>query len=172
MNKFAYYLGQAHVLHSLGLSEDHVKLAFMRQGLSYEDADGICKEAGWASAVAKGLAWAGKGISGLLGRGGTKGIQALKFRPVAAGAKGGLLNPKNYATTQNITKAVRPNVAQRVGESLTGAAKGLETAPGQTLLGGAKNFGRGMMFSSKARGIGGVAGKGLTGYLVGRKMLQ
>ena len=169
MEKHAYYLGQAHVLHSLGLSEDHVKLAFMRQGLSYADADGICKEAIWGH-VAKGLAWAGKGISGLLGKGGTKGMQALKFKPVAA--KGGLINPKNYATTQNITKTVNPNIAQRVGESLTGAAKGLETAPGRTLLGGAKNFGRGMLFSSKAKGIGGVAGKGLTGYLVGRKMLQ
>ncbi len=56
---------------------------------------------------------------------------------------------------------------QRGQGAVSGAMQGMRTAPGATLWGGAKNFGKGLMFAPGAKGIGGAIGKGSSVYSIG-----
>lgn len=175
MEKYAYYVGQARVLHMLGLSEKQVKLAFVEQGISPEYANGIYKEAVWpaiAAAAARGLLWAGRGLlRGGLGKLLGSGLKGFgKLRPLAKGIKPGSYL-KDFGGYQNIMKGVKPGVGERIGTAFMSAGKGMETAPGKTLWEGLKQVPQGAMFSPHAKGIGGGIGKGLGAYWLGSALL-
>ncbi len=183
--KLAYYQGQARVLSAVGLSDTQIKMAAVAQGLSVQEAEGLMKEAGIGTMISKGLQWAGKGLSKAFGGGArAKALEGMKFKPLTEaggavvkgnqGARGMLSGGnslKGFSGYQQGTKAIAPNMGERAGRAFSSAAKGMETAPGKTLWGGTKNFGKGMMFSPGAKGIGGALGKGFSGYQMGSMLL-
>jgi len=156
------------MLRAVGFSEGELKLAFTEQGLSSQDADELTKEAFWG-AVGRGLATAGKSVSKLFGGG--KGLQGFGKLRSAAGTAPKSSYLQDFGSFQTMMKGMKPNLGQRIGTSMMSAGKGLETAPGATLWGGVKNFGKGMMFSPHAKGMGAGLGKGFAGYQIGSMLL-
>jgi len=142
MEKRAFYLGKAHALQGLGFTEERIKVAFIQEGLSKEAADELVKEAilgRLAGLVGKGVAALGRG-AGAAGKWAGKGL--------AKGTRMGNLQGK---------------VGIQAGKAAKGLQKGLQgmqTAPLQTMGGGVKNFGSGLLMGG-GKGVGGTLGKGM-----------
>ena len=149
------YRGKAEAFRSLGFSEDQMKVAFVHDGLSTDQADALIKEALWGAIGAglKGLGAAAKAA---------KGVGA--YRALGAGAK----SAGRWAG-QGISRGGALGKAQgtigiqagRAAKGLQSGLQGMKTAPMQTMWGGAKNF---------AAGATGLGGKGVGGN-IGRAAL-
>jgi hypothetical protein len=175
MQKLAYYSGQARALQKVGLTENQIKLAFVEQGFTVDEAEGIYKEAIWG-AIGRGLMAGAKFLGKNFGSAAKATAAGAKapasvmqtggmLKNVAKGGQGMLTNIRSGAGT------MKAPMVERMAGGLHSAGQAIQKAPGATLWGGAKNFGKGMMFSPHARGIGGVLGKGFGGYQVGSMLL-
>ena len=176
IEKLAYYSGQANTLRSVGLNEEQIKLAFVEQGFSPEEADGIYKEAVWKW-LGQGLVGLGKSLKGV-GAGaralGAKGTPALQSAGILRGIKPADIALKNIRTmgpTTPLWGATRAGWLPRMSRAFTEAGYGLQTAPGATIWSGLKQVPQGFMVSPHARGIGGTLGKGLGAYTFGSWLL-
>ncbi len=149
MEKRAYYFGKIAALHSLGFSENQIKTAFMQEGLPHYTADALVKEA-----AIPGLGALASGAARLFGRGaaalgrGAKSMGAWAGKGAAKGTSMGNLQSKAGIQARKATTGLQRGL------------EGLETAPLQTLSGGAKNFGSGLLMGG-GKGVGGTLGKGL-----------
>jgi len=150
----AHLLGRAQAFRSLGFSEEQVKVAFVQDGISPEEAESLVKEA-WAGAVA-----------GLIGRGGSL-LARLGSRVAARGASkmmspaaqgiGGRIGRFNASAMQRMG-----GLGQRAGRGLVGSARAFKANPMKALGGGALQAGQGMLFGG-GKGLGGAIGKGIFG---------
>jgi hypothetical protein len=181
------HIGAACAFLDLGFSPEQVKLAFVNQGLSPEEAEYLVKEAVPLGIIGKGIGMLGN----LFGRAAVKA--APTFRAVAgAGAKPGFLASRGLkamgpigAETGSVTgKLMQGGAAsQMAGNALhsVGAAAqhGLAGFQGGGLFGGLKhlgggalNFGKGMFFmGSKNPSLANMAGKGYGMYGMGQMIL-
>lgn len=188
-NTSIYTSGLVHGLRSLGHTPEQVKVACVQRGISSLEADTIIKEA-FIGVIGRGLLAGGKALGKFFGKGGVKNIRALgkgvsgsavgvtphgapsilkgpaAMRSLAEGAKKGPSSAgmQKLLKSDNSLARGAGNMVQRAGNAVGGALRGMGSAPGKTLWGGTKNFGRGMMFSPNAKGVGGTMGHAVSGY--------
>lgn len=177
--KVAYCTGKARGLIDQGYPVESVKLAFMDEGWGPEEADFLVKEAIWG-AIGRGLMAGAKHIPKLLSKvpGGASKLKGMSG-PLTKNMSqfSGKFQSQLGATAGLIKKPVASGgLAQRAGGMLhraggaaSKAMEGMATAPGKTLWGGTKEFGKGLMFMP-SKGIGGTLGKGTAAYQIGSSL--
>ena len=138
----AQYRGKAQAFQSLGFSADQVKVAFLHDGLPEYYAEVLVKEAFIGRALSMGAKGVGM-VSKALGRG------------AGAAAKWGAQGARQGGRMGKL-QGKAGLMAGRSAKGLQAGIQGMQKAPGQTMLGGAKNF---------AQGAVGMGGKGVGGNL-------
>lgn len=133
------HIGAARAFRDLGFSEEQVKLAFSKQGMSGEDTDMLVKEAFGAA-----IAGVGRAI-------GTKFVPwlAKMFGSKASGAAGGMLT-KGLSSGGPIRQGAG-NFLHNFGQAAQGSAHSFSKAPVRSMGGGAVNFVKGNLFMDSAK---------------------
>lgn len=187
-----YYSGLTATLHQLGYTPEQVKTACVRHGASNPYADALVKEA-FLGAIGGALRGGAKLLGKAIGKAAPRAIRTLpkgvKSTAVGMTQKGAPSIMRGPATMKSMVQGPQAKwmqnalksesglmrggagMLQRAGGAVQGAMHGMGTAPGRTLWGGAKNFGKGMMFSPGAKGIGGTLGKGYSVHSIGSMLM-
>jgi hypothetical protein len=157
------HIGAACAFRDLGYPPEMVKVAFMNQGLTAEEADYLVKEAWIGAAI--------KGIGSLLGHIGGKGTQLAASgmgRAVAGGAErvgAGILKNTPNKAGMNFLKTTPGAMAKAAPQS--GAVSG--SATGKLMQGGTISKGIGgalhHLGAGAQRGLAGFQGGGILGGL-------
>lgn len=153
MKTVVHYMGKVAAYKQCGIPAQMIKVALMQEGIPDIYADELCKIALPAGTfLGNTLRHIGAGIRGVANSFGGKAV------PAAAEAMTG-------AATNAVKK---PGLATRIGQSFTNAGRGYNKAvstgdTGNFLLGGAKNFGGGML--GGGQGLAAGMGKATTGGL-------
>ena len=141
----------------VGMSYGMVKQALMADGMSAMMADALIKEAGIASGIGRGLGW----IGGQLG----------KLAPAAVRSTPGVTTVLNKPGLLSRMGNWLGGQAGNAGKAFSNAGTGLSTAAtqgnvGNFMLGGVKNFGRGIIGQGQGlgAGMGKAVGAGTLGY--------
>lgn len=165
------YLGKAQGYRVLGLTEDQVKVAFLREGLEEDYADELVKVAffGAIGAVGRGIGAAAKAVKGMgalkaLGHGTQMATKALG-RGAGEAARWGAHGKRfggPLGRMQGKAGLLAGRTMKGMQSGITGMKRGVQTfsaAPGATAWSGAKNFGKGFMFMPSATGTAGTLGR-------------
>lgn len=156
MNR-AEYIGAARAFHDLGFSPGQVKIAFIKQGMSPEDADLMVKEA-WV------------GLLKTIGTAASKVVPwlARTFGSKAGGAAAGTLT-KGLAAAKNPVSRTVASGLHNVGQSAATTASQIGKSPVRGLAGEAGDFVRANLFMGPRKATEGMA-PGL-GYRAGQANL-
>jgi len=145
--KTARRVGVTRSLLERGYSPEAIKLAYVQEGLADVHADALVKEAiGWLRPTARLIS---TGISKLAPTIGEWGKEAPGLVGRIQRGLGG--------------------IGQQGAESIQKALHGYSRDPAGALWSGAKNFGKGLFFGGE--GLGGAAGKAVSGYSMLSPML-
>ena len=150
---FARSIGVTRALYDSGYTPEAIKLAYTSQGIPGDYADELVKEAIWGG-IARGLGMAAKGLAGF----GSKAGKGL----MAAGANQSGVLGRGLTSAGKVTRGATAG--------LTKGLRGLQRNPVQTTIGGAQNFGKGLLFGG-GKGVGGALGKGAFGLSTASMLL-
>ena len=143
--KFAHEVGVTSALKDFSYSPEAIKLAYISKGMTETYADLLVKEAFWGT-ILRGAGSLSRSIPKVLNRAGSKALTYGTQNKGTLGSISNWLGKKTIGTGKTVGTALR----------------GFSQAPGQTLWGGTKNFGKGLMFGG-GTGVGGALGKGVFG---------